>query len=146
MRFSLSFRIAAAFFVSLISLVALATISYRNVAALNREAEWVTHTFEVLQTKEALKRSRAEMEAGARGYAITGQAAFREQASAGGAEMEAQQRKLLALTTDNPGQHERITRLSELLAQRRALVERLLQVRAANLSPTEPAVQELVNH
>ena len=57
MRFSLTFRIAAAFIVSLISLVALATISYRNVAALNRDAECVIHTYEVLETKERVERT-----------------------------------------------------------------------------------------
>ena len=59
MRFTLAARIAAAFFVSLISLVALATVSYRNVTALNRDAEWVTHTFEVLSTKETGRPSHA---------------------------------------------------------------------------------------
>ena len=82
MRFSLTSRIAAAFVVSLISLVALATISYRNVTSLNRDTQWVAHTLEVLQAKEALKRSTAEMEAGARGYVIGGDPAFREQALA----------------------------------------------------------------
>ena len=55
MRFSLTTRIAAAFVVSLISLVALATISYRNVTALNRHADLVVHTYEVLETNEGLE-------------------------------------------------------------------------------------------
>jgi hypothetical protein len=45
MRFSLTTRIAAAFVVSLISLVALATISYRTVTALNRFADRDVHTY-----------------------------------------------------------------------------------------------------
>jgi hypothetical protein len=144
MRFSLTTRIAAAFVVSLVSLVALATISYRNVAAMNRDTEWVTHTFEVLQAKEALKRSRAEMEAGARGYVIAGDSFFREQALAGGAELGDIQRKLLELTADNPAQQARITRLGELLAARRALIEQLVQLRTEGVGPGEPRMQQIV--
>jgi CheY-like chemotaxis protein len=144
MRFSLTLRIAAAFVVSLISLVALATISYRNVAALNRDVGWVAHTLEVLQTKEALKRSRAEMEAGARGYVITGDSSFREQALTGGAELAGTQRKLVDLTADNPAQQTRIDRFGELLGQRRALIERLVQLRNDGAGATDPQVQDLV--
>jgi CheY-like chemotaxis protein/signal transduction histidine kinase len=144
MRFSLTSRIAAAFVVSLISLVALATISYRNVTSLNRDTQWVAHTLEVLQAKEALKRSTAEMEAGARGYVIGGDPAFREQALAGGAEVASTQRQLAQLTADNPTQQTRIDRLGTLLAERRALIERLIQLRAGGASPTDPSVQQLV--
>jgi CheY-like chemotaxis protein/signal transduction histidine kinase/CHASE3 domain sensor protein len=144
MRFSLTSRIAAAFIVSLISLVTLATISYRNVVALNRDVEWVTHTFEVLQTKEALKRTRAEMEAGARGYIIAGDSMFREQALATSAELISTQRKLFELTADNPPQQARIDRFGALLLQRRALIERLIQLRADGTSPSDASVQQLV--
>src|SRR4029078_4316753 len=102
MRSSLSCRISSSFFVSLISLVALATISYRNVSALNRDAEWVTHTLEVLQDKEALKRSLSEMEPGARVYVIAADPAFRDQALAGSAELVGIERQLVELTADNP--------------------------------------------
>ena len=144
MRFSLTSRIAAAFFVSLISLVALATISYRNVTALNRDAQWVNHTFEVLQTKDNLTRSRADMEAGVRGYVITGDAAFRDQALAGSAELTGLRRKLMELTVDNPAQQARIDRLAPLLEQRRALVDRLIEQRTRGASASDPAVQQLV--
>jgi CheY-like chemotaxis protein/signal transduction histidine kinase/CHASE3 domain sensor protein len=144
MRFSLTFRIAAAFVVSLISLVALATISYRNVSALNRDAEWVAHTLEVLQTKEALKRSRAEMEAGARGYVIAGDPAFRDQALAESAELAAIEHQFLEQTADNPGQQARIQQLSVLLAERRALIDRLVKLRSSGAGPSDPGVQQLV--
>ena len=144
MRFSLTSRIAAAFLVSLISLVALATISYRNVTALNRDAEWVNHTFEVLQTKDALTRSRAEMEAGVRGYVISGDAVFRDQALAGSAELTGLRRKLMEMTADNPAQQARIDRLAPLLEQRRVLVDRLVDQRSRGASATDPAVQQLV--
>jgi CheY-like chemotaxis protein/signal transduction histidine kinase len=144
MRFSLTFRIAAAFIVSLISLVALATISYRSVSALNRDAEWVAHTLEVLQTKEALKRSRAEMEAGARGYLISGDPAFREQALATSAELAAIERQFVKQTADNPGQQARIQQLGTLLAERRTLIDRLIQLRAGGAGPSDPGLQHLV--
>ena len=144
MRFSLTSRIAAAFFVSLISLVVLATVSYRNVTALNRDAEWVTHTFEVLSTKEALKRIRAEMEAGARGYVITGAKDFHDQALESSAELAVVQSKLSQLTADNPAQQARIDRFGALLLQRRAIIDRLVRLRADGGSPSDPTVQELV--
>jgi CheY-like chemotaxis protein/signal transduction histidine kinase len=145
MRFSLTSRIAAAFFVSFISLVVLATVSYRNVTALNRDADWVTHTFEVLSTKEALKHLRAEMEAGARGYVITGDAEFRDQALADSAELATVQSRLSRLTADNPTQQARIDRFGELLLQRRAIIERLIQLRAGGASSSDPGVQQLVH-
>src|SRR5215510_12052505 len=104
MRFSLTSRIAAAFVVSVISLVALATVSYRNVTALNRDAEWVVHTYEVLETKERLERGLANVEAAARGYALGLDPAFREDLKSERAAMAAEQRQLRALTGDNSAQ------------------------------------------
>jgi CheY-like chemotaxis protein len=144
MRFSLTSRIAAAFIVSLISLVALATISYRNLAALNRDVEWVRHTLEVLQTQEALKHRRAEMEAGARGYVIAGDPVFREQALSDGAALMQLQRQLVSMAADNPAQQARVDQLGTMLSERRALIDRLMQLRTATVNASDPDVQQLV--
>src|SRR5690349_6199086 len=144
MRFSLTFRIAAAFLISLISLVALAIISYRHVVALNRDVGWVAHSYEVLQAKEGLARSRAEMEAGARGYLIVGSAEFRNQALTAGTETVSLQRKLVELTADNPPQQARIDRFGVLLLERRAMIDRLLQLRTEGSNLADGSLQRLV--
>jgi CheY-like chemotaxis protein/CHASE3 domain sensor protein len=144
MRFSLTSRIAAAFLVSLISLVALATISYRNVTALNRDAEAVLHTYQVLESNERIDRAMASIEAGARGYALTLDAAFRDRVTSERADMAIEQRKLRTLTADNAVQQQRVDRLDGLLRQRAALVDEMIRLRERGMAAADGGIQEVV--
>jgi signal transduction histidine kinase/DNA-binding response OmpR family regulator len=142
MRFSLTARIAAAFFVSLISLVALATICYSNLAALSRDRRLVVHTYEVLEAKERLERTLANIEAAARGYALTLEASFRDDLTAERAAMSAEQRTLRALTADNATQQERIARLDALLQQRTTLAEAVIALRDRGTAAADTPFQQ----
>jgi methyl-accepting chemotaxis protein len=144
MRFTLTSRIAAAFVVSLISLVALATISYRNVAALNRDAERVVHTYEVLETKERLERTLANIEAAARAYVLALDPAFRADVDTERAVIAGEQRTLRTLTADNASQQERIDQLDTLLQQRGAAIDEMIGLRDRGVGAADQRITDVV--
>ena len=144
MRFSLSARIAAAFIVALISLVVLATVSYGNLTALNRDADAVVHTYEVLGTNERIERTLSNIEGAARGYALALSQSFRADVTAERTLLAAEQRKLRTLTTDNASQQVRIDRLDSLLQQRTAFVDEMISLRERGVAPADPSVQDAI--
>jgi CheY-like chemotaxis protein/CHASE3 domain sensor protein len=131
MGISIAWRIAAAFLVALASLVIIASVSYRNLYALNRDAQWVTHTFEVLAAKEQLVRAIADMQGAGRAYALTADPKFRDEVSQTTGKAISLRRKLRQLTADNPDQQQRLDQLDGLLQQRTDLTQRLILQRDA---------------
>ena len=144
MRFSLTTRIAAAFVVSLISLVALATISYRNVAALNRDAERVVHTYEVLETKERVERTLANIEAAARAYVLALDPGFRTDVGTERTVIAGEQRTLRRLTADNASQQERLDQLDTLLQQRLLLIDEMMGLRERGVVAADQSITSIV--
>src|ERR1044072_1827729 len=144
MRFTLSARIAAAFFVSLTSLVVLATVSYRNVTALNRDADAVVHTYEVLGTKERIERTLSNIEGAARGYVLALDPSFRTDVTAQRSVLATEQRKLRTLTSDNASQQLRIDQLDSLLQRRTALVDQMMALRERGVAAADQSVLDIV--
>ena len=71
-RFSIRRKVVLSFGLVLAMLGIIAFISLRATRAFIRNAEWVTQTRQVMETAERTLRYLMEMEAGRRGFLVTG--------------------------------------------------------------------------
>ncbi|MFO0804802.1 MAG: CHASE3 domain-containing protein [Gemmataceae bacterium] len=110
--------IAAGAILLAVFLVVNGAISHRNLRAIRDDADLVAHTHEVLQVSGKLLGSLRDIESGQRGYAITGDRRFFEPARAAMQAYPALQERLVALTSDNAPQAERVRELAGLIARR----------------------------
>ena len=65
-------KVVLGFGVVLAMLGVIALVSYRSTLSFIKNAEWVQHTREVMEITERTQRYVMEMEAGRRGFLITG--------------------------------------------------------------------------
>jgi PAS domain S-box-containing protein len=110
--------IAAGAILLAVFLVVNGVISHRNLRVIRDDADLVAHTHEVLQVSSKLLGSLRDIESGQRGYAITGDRRFFEPAQAAMQAYPAQQERLVALTSDNAPQAERVREMADLIARR----------------------------
>ncbi len=76
MKWSVGQKIGVSFALALAALVVIGVISYRNIQVLDENTYWVTHTYQVIGTLDALEGAVADAETGGRGYAISGQTRY----------------------------------------------------------------------
>ena len=114
-RFSIRRKVVLSFGLVLAMLGIIAFISLRATKAFIRNAEWVTQTRKVMETAERTLRYLMEMEAGRRGFLVTGD----EDLLIGYADAQKQVienfNALKADTADTPQQTLKLTRLLELI-------------------------------
>ncbi len=122
-------RILVGFGIALLLLGVVSWFSYQNAVNTVASARWVAHTREVLETLDALVGQVASSEAAYRDFLIWGQetslwplnAAFREAPRSIG--------RLRVLTADDPGQQQALGELAELVAQRVAWGQQVVDTR-----------------
>ena len=88
-----------------LALVVMAQGTFRALASANR---WSLHTYEVLASVHAVREGLGEMEAGFRGYALTGDARFLRQYRDGIAILREQEGNIRRLTAADPAQQARL--------------------------------------
>jgi len=120
-------RLLLAFILVLIA--ACVALWWGNTRRLARANERVRHTELIEQRLEALHGALTELESGARGYALTGEQAFRAEEMTG--ERKAQERlaDLQLLTADNPQQQTDLDELIKAVDAKLAFNRDLLQAR-----------------
>ncbi|WP_332861946.1 methyl-accepting chemotaxis protein [Janthinobacterium svalbardensis] len=104
-------RLYGGFGTIVLLLAALVTVATLNVARLADANAINTHTYQVLAENSALLESLINMETGQRGYVITGAEASLEPYKAGQAAFGAHLAAARGLTSDNPAQQERLSKL-----------------------------------
>ena len=107
-RLSLAFAAVIALFVVVLCLSAYSRAETRKAAA------WSLHTYKVLQESDALERSMANMQTGARGYLVSGEERFLESWYLGNHAFQQRWQAARMLTQDNPKQQERLDELARL--------------------------------
>ncbi|MET3134570.1 methyl-accepting chemotaxis protein [Oxalobacteraceae bacterium GrIS 1.11] len=129
--------------VIIVVLLALIGIAYLNFAKLALANEWNFHTYQVIGKLNGMVASLIDIESGARGFALSGDAASLEQYTIGKENLKSDLEKTLTLTIDNPGQQLRLRKLAQqqhhwletnidpLIALRRALSDDKLASMAA---------------
>jgi CHASE3 domain sensor protein len=99
---------------------------------------WARHSTEVLGVSQSVLPFIAESESAVRGYIITGEATFVEDAARSSALAAATMARLRALVADNPGQEARAVALERLIAERTwRFSETIRLVKNGNKTPAQ---------
>ncbi len=109
-------RIILVGFVTTIAIISwLGYTSYRNNKLSDSAAQWVIHANNAKYHSEEVLALVLDLEAGQRGYALTGMEEFLEPAYRASKQLPEHIEELRSLTRDNSAQQERLTRLEQLL-------------------------------
>jgi methyl-accepting chemotaxis protein len=122
-------KVAAGFALSLVLLMAIGTVAYRNITKLTGISQWVTHTHEVLEHIAGVMDMLKDAETGQRGYVITGDEAFLEPYHTGSESVSNVVRELRTLTADNPNQQKRLDAAEQLIAAKLAELKQTIDLR-----------------
>ncbi len=110
--------------------VLMAGAAYRTTAALHSTDEWVARTREIQAGLADLLSTVQEIEAGERGYVITGDRRFAEEGAALNKRVTVQVATLRRLTADDSVQQQRLSVLEDLLARKIAFAQHIIDLRA----------------
>jgi methyl-accepting chemotaxis protein len=111
-------KIAAGFGGALFAMSVMSLVAYRSTAIFIDTSAWVTHTHAALEALSDLTAQLAEIEAGGRGFVVTGDEQFLEPYRSALRRTGEAQRKLTELTRDNPEQQQRLDRLRPLIEEK----------------------------
>ncbi len=126
MKLSIGGKIGIGYGLILTALVVVGVVSFRNLRQLNSDAGWVLHTVQVLRSIQSLSSQVTEAESSERGYLLTRTPAFLDQFHGLQPQIQQTLRDLRSLTADNPSQQARLDRLDPLVADRLALLEKVI--------------------
>ena len=114
---------------AIVILLVMGVLSYHSMVMSSESDRWVRHTHEVLENLQSLVSDTASVEAGDRGFALTGEAFYLESSTAGREGAEKDETALRNLTVDNPRQQRRVQALEELMAQKIELGDIVIALR-----------------
>jgi methyl-accepting chemotaxis protein len=115
MIWNVGMKIGAGFALALAILVAIGTVTYRSTAKLTETAEWVAHTYRVLDELEGVLSGMKDAETGQRGYIITGDEKYLEPYRGAQVSVDQGVKSLRDLTKDNVNQQRRLDILEPLI-------------------------------
>jgi len=114
---------------AILLLLVIGVTTYRNTQGLIRSAQWVAHTQEVLSQLLDVLSAVYDIEAGSRGYALTGDTNYLDPVFMSMESVIQYEKRLRNLTADNASQQERLNILEPLVAQRIAAARRTINSR-----------------
>jgi PAS domain S-box-containing protein len=129
-------RLYLAFGVLIAILLLLVAGAFRSFTQLADANRWNVHSYQVLAETHGISESLINVEAGARGYAVTGDRSFLPRLTKGRADLLRHFKAAQTLTTDNPEQQKHLRRLQA--QQQRWMsgyVEPMLGTRRSSLDP-----------
>src|SRR5689334_16195399 len=109
---AISAKLALAFAAIILVVVAVGIGTYVKLGFLEQTSGWTNHTYQVLETVDAVMASMVDQETGVRGYLVSGDNKFLEPYRNGRANYEQDFAKIKQLTSDNPAQQERLDALN----------------------------------
>jgi two-component system, sensor histidine kinase and response regulator len=111
-------KLQLAFGIPIAMLIVLSVISYRRVVASNTGALSVEHTHQVIERLAGLLSATQDIETGYRGFVLAGDERFLVPYEDGVSKAPANLAAIAMLTSDNPGQQQRLARLTTLIDQK----------------------------
>jgi methyl-accepting chemotaxis protein len=125
-------RLAAGFGLAALTLLAIATVSYRNANLLIETERWVAHTHQVRTEFADLLSEIKDAETGQRGYVITGEEGYLDPYRAALTAIKTTLADVNRLTSDNPNQLRRISAISPLIDGKLAELRETIDLRRNN--------------
>jgi methyl-accepting chemotaxis protein len=129
MRWSIGAKTATGFSISMVIVIALAALWYRNSETLLRTSQQVAHTHEVLGQLEQVLSTLKDAETGQRGYIITGVDHFLDPYTAAAQRLPGEVAELRRLTADNPAQQRRLDAMTPLVTAKLDELQKVIDAR-----------------
>ncbi|MBI9052901.1 MAG: methyl-accepting chemotaxis protein [Bacteroidales bacterium] len=128
-KLSIGIKIALSFGIVILLLLFIGLISYQNLTRLKSEADWVSHTHDVLHNIEFVYGDLKDAETGQRGYIITGLEKYLDPYNSAIVNLEKDINYLEKLTSDNANQQQRIERLEALISEKLKELDETIKLR-----------------
>ena len=128
-RFSVGLKISFGFLIALTALGVVGSLSMQTSRELLANAEWVTHTQQVLGHVARFNAILRTLEAEGRGYALTGDRTFIQAHPQLTEAIRDEITELRELTQDNPKQQTRLSELKPLVDRRLQMLQRTVTTR-----------------
>jgi two-component system sensor histidine kinase/response regulator len=122
-------KLQLGFGVPIVMLIALSVVSYRRVVASTASAVWVEHTHQVIEKLAGLLSATQDIETGYRGFVLAGEERYLLLYEDGLSKAPAELAAITMLTADNPGQQQRIARLTTLVDQKIGFGKQVVRLR-----------------
>jgi methyl-accepting chemotaxis protein len=129
MKWSVGTKIGSAFALVWLVLLVIWTTSYRSSVQLIETAGLVSHTNQVRLELTELLSHLQDTETAQRGFVLTGQDRYLELYTTGVPQTKASLQQIRQLTADSPNQQRRIDSLEQLVNQKFALQEEIIELR-----------------
>jgi len=111
------------FGIALVVLATIAILTYKDISGIRESERWIDHTNEILMKLETLHSELRGAESDARGYLVTGAAAYLEPYHTAQAELPRLVESLRELISDNPREQRRLDRLEQLIKERYRILD-----------------------
>lgn len=108
-------KISSGYAFAIILAIAIGTIAYFSIGKLNQTAKWVDHTHTVLGELDKITSGIKDAETGQRGFLLTGDEKYLAPYNQANTLIERAIAEVRFLTSDNPGQQQRLTNLEPLV-------------------------------
>ncbi|MBD0389174.1 MAG: CHASE3 domain-containing protein, partial [Nostoc sp. C3-bin3] len=129
------------FVIAVAIMAGVGAVSYLSLLEYRQNAQWVTHTREVLEkTKEVMSRVK-DAETGQRGYLLTGKEKYLKPYHSATGEIDQKLKTLRQLTADNPNQQRRLDNLEPLIVKKLVLMEQAIKARSKDLESALQIIQ-----
>src|SRR6266478_6201435 len=135
-------RVTAGFVIAVLLTIFIGFSSWRGARLAADDADWVAHTYAVMDTLELTAKHVIESETAARGFALTGQAPLLTHYETARGTMAQDEDSLRHLTADNPNQQRRLDVLESQVRASLKFAESLVGKRKQ--SHTVPGADEIL--
>jgi CheY-like chemotaxis protein/CHASE3 domain sensor protein len=136
MHLSIGTKIGIGFAFALAALLGIGIVTSIELNELTSDNGWVTHTVEVQRKLEALQGSLPEAESSVRGYELSGAPEMKDAFATASTKARDTVQDLFNLTSDNPNQQQRLSKLKPLVEGRLETLQQLLELPASTALDT----------
>ncbi|MBI9067836.1 MAG: CHASE3 domain-containing protein [Salinivirgaceae bacterium] len=128
-KLTIGYKIAIGFAIILSMFVIVSVITLRNQNNLAENADWVTHTHQVITVIEGISGSLKDAETGQRGYIITGVDEYLEPYKDALKSIDSELVELKQLTSDNAEMQQNIIELKGLINKKLEELDQTINLR-----------------